>query len=166
MTTPENNKSHLRKICGLLNEVKALTTLIEFKSGELQGQLSSIITTGAQCQKLTELLLKDVPSAFDKAVPTTSIQLDYGDFEAMVKEAWPLQKDWEYMADVEASNNSAQHYNVDANAVFDEGTEGYNDKVTLFAAGHHVAYVSQRLLDALCRAGALPEGKYIIRVSY
>ena len=90
----------------------------------------------------------------------TVVELDYGEFDAMVAAAWPDAKEYSFVASEESANDTSRTYDVDPGD-FDP------EEIAEFAAGNsHGMYMAGSLLGALCAIGAIPKGQYLINVCW
>ena len=103
---------------------------------------------------------------------TAVYMIDYGDFEAMVLEEWPIWKgtklnqydSWSFPASEECGNDVAKTYTVER----DESDDVDRDEVNAFEekAKRSGMWVSGALLNEMCRRGIIEPGEYIIEVSW
>lgn len=84
---------------------------------------------------------------------------DYKEFETLVKEVYNV--DFEFTVDHEANNDTEHEFNID----------GYVDnyekeQIQSFINGERVYCISRTLLNDLCAKDYIPDGRYLITVSW
>ena len=108
----------------------------------------------------------------------TAYEADYNDFDKLVHEVWPASahkpnpnstgrwdkfiEGYRFVADMEANNDSIIDFTAE-DGPCEEWDQEELDEFILTGKGDRIAGV---LLNALCRVGMIPSGKYLIRVCW
>jgi hypothetical protein len=89
--------------------------------------------------------------------------VDSYDLDKFIQSAYDLQA-YEFVPCEEVGNDSHHMFRVKAENI--EGDEYQNGNLRMFRAGKFQYYMTQSLLDDLAYRGEIPEGTYIISVSW
>ena len=88
-------------------------------------------------------------------------KVDYGDWDDFVQEVYGNSR-YEIVADEEANNDSCLEFTIKK-----EELHKYDaDKLAKFKNGEYVSYMTRTLMTDLCNQGLIPEGKYLIKISW
>lgn len=96
-----------------------------------------------------------------KMVTKTVRAVDYRDFENEVKRVFG--QEFEFPSDEECSNDTSHEYN---NMKIEEHDEWDRTKLQEFTEGKPKSFMARILLQELVNRKEIPEGNYIIRVSW
>lgn len=89
--------------------------------------------------------------------------VDYDEFDKFVKEIYGVQQ-FEVAADLESGNDTSHTFNgIKKKPLSQWDAKKIEDFKTKDGA---VSYTTRTLLEDLCNNGHIPEGNYIIRVSW
>lgn len=88
-------------------------------------------------------------------------EIDYSDFDLLIHNHYG-RKDYEFAADKEAINDSCYSFHIKKEPIC-----SYNlPKLEQFINGGKFSYITRTLLQDLCNKEIIPEGEYIIKVSW
>ncbi len=88
-------------------------------------------------------------------------QIDYFDFDEFIKKHYQ-KSDFEFCADQESRNDSSHSFSVSKHPMSDYELKRLNK----FKSDQRVDFISSTLLNDLCNKGIIPEGQYIVNVSW
>ncbi len=88
-------------------------------------------------------------------------KIDFDDFDEFIKKHYQ-KNDFEFCVDQESRNDSSHSFSVSKQPIDDYDLK----KLNKFKSGQHVEFISSTLLNDLCNQGIIPEGEYIVDVSW
>lgn len=98
-----------------------------------------------------------------KGKKVSYIEVEYGDFEALVMETYDLDE-WSFVADIECGNDSSHDFTIDED---DTVSPWDKDKIRKFIESNGTTgYMTQALLADMHNKGLISPGNYLIQVCW
>lgn len=88
-------------------------------------------------------------------------KVQYYDLEEFINKVYQV-KDYSLVADEEGNNDTSMTYNVAKEEIDAYDMKKLND----FKEGRYVMYVTRTILIDLCNRDLIPEGEYVINISW